>query len=256
MPEDIKKQDSDIIFGRNAVAEALKAKRPIDCVLTAAGERTGAINHIVALCREKGITVKEVSPTKLDYLAAGSGNHQGIAAYIAAYEYVSVDDILKKAEEKGEPPFIVILDEIEDPHNLGAIIRTAEASGVHGIIIPKRRTATLTGAVSKASAGALEYVPVAKVPNLAAAVEYLKKQNIWIYGADMNGENFKRTDYNGGAALVIGNEGRGISRLLKEKCDVMVSIPMKGKINSLNAAVAAGILMSEIADRRGQYDRF
>ncbi|MGN1081158.1 MAG: 23S rRNA (guanosine(2251)-2'-O)-methyltransferase RlmB [Acutalibacteraceae bacterium] len=252
MPEYNKRQDGDIIFGRNAIAEALRANRPIDSLLVASGERTGSINHIVALCREKGITVKEVSPTKLDYLASGSGNHQGLAAYIAAYEYVKVEDILENAEKKGEAPFIVILDEIEDPHNLGAIIRTAEASGVHGIIIPKRRTATLTGAVSKASAGALEYVPVAKVSNLATVIDELKKKNIWIYGADMSGENFKETNFDGGAALVIGNEASGISRLIKEKCDVMVSIPMKGRINSLNAAVAAGILMSEISCRRNK----
>lgn len=245
------RENNDIIFGRNAVLEALRSSRPIDSVLIAAGERTGAINHIVALCREKGITVKDVNPTKLDFMAKGVGNHQGIAAYIAAYEYVSVEQILQNAQNKGETPFIVILDEVEDPHNLGAVIRTAEASGVHGIIIPKRRTATLTSAVSKASAGAIEYVPVAKVANLASVIDELKEKNIWVYGADMNGQDFKKTDFSGGVALVIGNEGRGISRLIREKCDVIVSIPMKGKINSLNAAVAAGILMTEVSCRRG-----
>ena len=180
----------------------------------------------------------------------GGANHQGVAAFCAAHEYATVDDILKNAESKGEPPFIVICDEVEDPRNLGAIIRTAEASGVHGIIIPKRRSAALTGIVAKTSAGALEYVPVARVSNLVQTIEYLKSLNIWTYCLDMDGVDYTSQDYSGGAALIVGNEGKGVGRLVKEKCDFIISLPMKGKINSLNASVAAGILMYKISESR------
>ena len=243
------KHNDDVIAGRNAVYEALKSGRPVDSVLIAKGNTGGPVGRIVSLCREKGVTIKDVSPAKLDALCAGL-NHQGVAAIAAAHEYLTVEDILKRAEKKKEPPFIIIADEINDPHNLGAIIRTAEAAGAHGIIIPKRGAVGLTAAVGKASCGALEYMPVARVSNLVSTVEELKKMNIWIYGAEMSGQPYYQTDFSGACALVIGSEGFGISRLLREKCDFLVSLPMRGKIESLNASVAAGILMYEIVRRR------
>lgn len=204
---------------------------------------------ILAKARDKGITVKEVDAKKLDFLCAGE-NHQGIAALAAIKEYSTIDDIFALAEERGEKPFVVVLDEIEDPHNLGAIIRTAECAGVHGIIIPKRRSAGLSYAVGKASAGAVEYVPVARVTNIPAAIDELKERGLWVYGADMDGTECSKCNFDGAVALVIGNEGKGIGKLVRQKCDVIVSLPMKGKINSLNASVAAGILMYEIAKGR------
>lgn len=240
---------NDLIIGRNAVLEALRAGRAMDTLLVARGDRSGSIGRILAECREKGIVIKEVDVKKLDFLC-GQGNHQGVAAYAAAHTYASVDELLKLAQERGEPPFLIICDELEDPHNLGAIIRTAEAAGAHGVIIPKRRAASLSYAVSKAAAGALEYLPVARVGNLAATLDELKKRGLWVYGADMEGAPFCETDYSGPAALVIGSEGHGLGRLVREKCDFIVSLPMKGKINSLNASVAAGILMYEIARQR------
>ena len=242
-------QRQDLIIGRNAVAEALKSGRTIDSLLVARGERGGSIGKIIGQCRDKGIVVKETAVRKLDKICGGS-NHQGVAAWAAAHEYSSIEDILRNAEEKGEQPFVIICDEIEDPHNLGAIIRTADACGAHGIIIPKRRGVSLTYAVGKVSAGAVEYVPVAKVANLPSAIEELKEKGFWVYGADMNGTRWDQQDYSGSVALVIGSEGKGISRLVREKCDFIVSLPMKGKINSLNASVAAGILMYEIAKHR------
>lgn len=243
------KHNDDVIAGRNAVYEALKSGRPVDSIFIAKGNTGGPVGRIVSLCREKGVTIKDVSPAKLDALCAGL-NHQGVAAIAAAHEYSTVEDILKRAEKKKEPPFIIIADEINDPHNLGAIIRTAEAAGAHGIIIPKRGAVGLTAAVGKASCGALEYMPVARVSNLVSTVEELKKMNIWIYGAEMSGQPYYQTDFSGACALVIGSEGFGISRLLREKCDFLVSLPMRGKIESLNASVAAGILMYEIVRRR------
>lgn len=240
---------TDLIIGRNSVLEALRAGRAIDSLLVARGERSGSIGRILAECREKGIVIKEVDAKKLDFLC-GRGNHQGVAAYAAAHAYACVADLLALAQQRGEAPFLIICDELEDPHNLGAIIRTAEAAGAHGVIIPKRHAASLSFAVSKAAAGALEYLPVARVGNLATTLDELKKQGLWIYGADMDGTPFCETDYSGPAALVIGSEGRGLGRLIKEKCDFIVSLPMKGKINSLNASVAAGILMYEIARQR------
>lgn len=240
---------TDLIIGRNSVLEALRAGRAIDSLLVARGERSGSIGRILAECREKGIVIKEVDAKKLDFLC-GRGNHQGVAAYAAAHAYACVADLLALAQQRGEAPFLIICDELEDPHNLGAIIRTAEAAGAHGVIIPKRHAASLSFAVSKAAAGALEYLPVARVGNLAATLDELKKQGLWIYGADMDGTPFCETDYSGPVALVIGSEGRGLGRLIKEKCDFIVSLPMKGKINSLNASVAAGILMYEIARQR------
>jgi len=243
------KQNDDIIVGRNAVYEALNSGRPVDSVLIAKENTGGPVARIITLCREKGVTVKDVSPVKLDAMCGGL-NHQGVAAIAAAHEYAEVKDILDRAEKKGEQPFIIIADEINDPHNLGAIIRTAEAAGAHGVIIPKRNAVGLTSAVDKASCGALEYIPVARVSNLVSTVEELKKINIWIYGAEMSGKSMFETDFSGACALVIGSEGFGISRLLREKCDFLVSLPMKGSIKSLNASVAAGVLMYEVVRRR------
>ncbi len=232
----------DLIAGRNPVSEAVRSNRPIDKILVASGEKSGAIVGILAKAREKRIPVKEVSKTKLDMIS-GNAVHQGIIAFAAVKEYSTVEDILEYAQNKNEAPFIIILDEVEDPHNLGAIIRTAECAGVHGIIIPKRRSASLSYTVGKASAGAVEYMRIARVTNIAKTIDELKEKNIWVYGADMNGTDYNDCDFSGSCAIVIGNEGKGISRLVKEKCDVIVSLPMKGKINSLNASVAAGILM-------------
>ena len=243
------KNNDNLVIGRNAVLELLKSSREIENVLIANGEREGSVKSIIALCREKKIVIKDVDRRKLDSMCGGA-NHQGVAANVSAHEYSTVDEILEFASEKGEAPFLIICDEIEDSHNLGAIIRTAEACGVHGIIIPKRRSVGLNFAVSKTSCGALEYMRVARVSNLAQTIEELKKKNIWIYAADMDGQRWDKTDFSGGAALVVGNEGRGVGRLIKEKCDVTVSLPMLGKVNSLNASVAAGIIMYEIARQR------
>lgn len=243
------RRSEDIIAGRNAVYEVLKSGRPVDSVLIAKGNIGGPVSRIIALCSEKGITVKNVSPVKLDAVCGGL-SHQGVAAVAAAHEYASVEDILARAQERGEAPFILIADEIADPHNLGAIIRTAEAAGVHGVIIPKRNAAGLTSAVAKASSGALEYLPVARVSNLVGTVQELKKKGVWIYGAVMDGKPYYETDFSGPCAIVIGSEGFGIARLLLEKCDFTVSIPMHGKIKSLNASVAAGVLMLHAAQGR------
>lgn len=234
----------EIIAGRNPVIEALRAGRPIDHVLIAKDSLTGSARVIAALCREKGIVVKETASARLDAVCGGV-RHQGVAAVTAAREYATVEDILRAAEEKNEPPFIVIADEINDPHNLGAIIRTAEAVGAHGLICPRRNSAGLTAVVAKASAGAVEYLPVARVANLVAAVELLKKRGIWIYGAEADGKPVFDTDFSGPAAIVIGSEGAGISRLLREKCDFLVSLPMRGRITSLNASVACGVVLYE-----------
>ena len=239
----------DLVVGRNAVKEALKAGRPADSLLVQRGERTGAALPIIAACKEKGIVVKEVDQKKLDYLC-GHAHHQGVVLIAAAHAYVSLNEILANAEKKGEPPFLILCDSLEDPHNLGAIIRTAECCGVHGVIIPERRSVSLSGIVSKTSAGALEYVPVARVTNLNAAIRELKKNNVWVIAADMDGVPYKEADLSGAVALVIGSEGNGVSRLVRENCDMTVSIPMKGKINSLNASVAAAVLMFETASRR------
>ena len=247
LKEEIK--NDNLIIGRNAVLELLKSGREIENVLVAKGEREGSINRITAICREKGIVVKNVDRKKLDFMCAGA-NHQGVVANVPAHSYSTVDEILKFAESKGESPFIIICDEIEDSHNLGAIIRSAEACGAHGIIIPKRRNVGLNFIVAKTSCGALEYMRVARVSNLASTIEALKKKNIWVYCADMDGQPWCKTDFSGGCALVIGNEGNGVGRLIKEKCDVTVSLPMCGKVNSLNASVAAGIIMYEVARQR------
>ncbi|WP_032123650.1 23S rRNA (guanosine(2251)-2'-O)-methyltransferase RlmB [Clostridium amazonitimonense] len=244
------KEREDLIEGRNAVIEVLKSERTIEQLWVAKGEREGSINSILSLAKEKSIVIKEVDRQKLNSISQ-TGNHQGVIALITPYNYYSVEDILKNAEEKGEDPFIVILDEIEDPHNLGSIIRTAELCGAHGIIIPKRRNVGVTATVYKTSAGAAEHMKVAKVTNINSTIEKLKEKGIWIYGADMEGDQYSHNvDFKGAVALVIGSEGKGISKLTREKCDVIVSIPMAGKLNSLNASVAAGILMYEVLKSR------
>lgn len=239
----------DLIVGRNAVQEALRAGRQIDCLFTARGERTGAIVTILARARELGLPIKEVDARKLDAMCAGA-NHQGIAAAAAAARYAEVEDLFAAARERGEPPFFILADEVEDPHNLGAMIRTAEAAGAHGLILPKRRSAGLSYAVGKASAGAVEYLPVARVANLTATIGELKKNGVWVYAADMQGGNWCETDLTGPVAIVIGGEGKGVGRLVRESCDGVLSLPMRGKINSLNASVACGVLLYEVARQR------
>ncbi|MDR2903903.1 MAG: 23S rRNA (guanosine(2251)-2'-O)-methyltransferase RlmB, partial [Clostridiales bacterium] len=226
--------------GRNAIMEALKADRPVDTLLVKKGENEGTIKVIIAMAKEKNIVIKEMTKEKLDELSI-TGKHQGIIAYCAAHEYAEIEDIFAKAAEKNEQPFIILLDGITDPHNLGAIIRTANAAGAHGIVIPKRRSAGLTAVVGKTSAGALQYVPVARVANITAALEEMKKRGLWIACADMDGDNLYEAPLTGALGLVIGGEGSGISRLVKEKCDFSVKIPMMGEIGSLNASVAASV---------------
>lgn len=232
----------DIIAGRNPVSEAIRSSRPIDKILVARGEKSGAVVGILAKARDKKIPIKEVDRTKLDYISGGAA-HQGIIAFAAVKEYSTVEEIFEYAQSRGEAPFIIVLDEVEDPHNLGAIIRTAECAGAHGVIVPKRRSASLSYTVGKASAGAVEYMRVARVTNIAKLIDELKEKGVWVFGADMNGTDYTECDFSGACAIVIGNEGKGISLLVREKCDVIVSLPMKGKINSLNASVAAGILI-------------
>ena len=244
-----KENDRDIIFGRNSVTEAIKAGRPIDSVMVARGERSGSIPKILADAKDAGLPVKEVDRKKLDFMC-GHGNHQGVIAVGAVKAYSTLDDIFNTAQERGEAPFIIVCDEIEDPHNLGAIIRTAEAAGAHGVIVPKRRSASLSFTVSKTSAGAVEFMHVARVTNIPQTLDELKEKGLWVYCADMDGEPFYNANLKGAVALVIGSEGKGVGRLVKEKCDVILSMPMKGKINSLNASVAAGILMYEISKQR------
>lgn len=247
--QNLDNQRNDIIAGRNPVMEAIRSGRSIESILVAKGERSGSVVAIIAKAKQKNIPVKDVDSKKLDFLAKGV-NHQGIVAQCAVKEYSTLEDIFALAEERGESPFIIVLDKIEDPHNLGAIIRTAECAGAHGVIIPERRSAGLSYTVEKTSAGALEYMPVVRVKNISVVLQKLKDKGIWVYGADMDGEHYKKVNFDGAVALVIGNEGKGISPLVAKDCDVIVSLPMKGKINSLNASVAAGILMYEIADKR------
>ena len=244
----------DVMIGRNAVSEALRVGRQIDSILVARGSRTGSLSVITARAREKGIPVKEVDSKKLDHLCGGA-NHQGVAAIAAVKEYVSLDQLFQEAEEKGEAPFFILCDELEDPHNLGAILRTAECAGAHGVIIPQRRSVGLTFAVGKALAGAVEYVPVCRVANMAACIDELKKRGVWIYAADMDGEPWCQVDFTGAVGLVIGSEGFGVSRLVREKSDFVISLPMRGKINSLNASVACGVVCYEIARQRAGLGR-
>lgn len=241
--------NNNIICGRNPVLEALRSGREIDRLFVAHGTGGGSVTAIIAKCRAKGILIKEISPQKLDYYCGGA-NHQGVAVMFASQEYATVDDMFALAETRGEKPFLIICDEIEDPHNLGAIIRTAEATGVHGVIIPERRSASLNATVAKAACGALEYVPVARVANIANTIDALKERGVWVFGADMDGDDYTKTDFDTPCALVIGNEGKGIGALTAKKCDAILSLPMLGKINSLNASVAAGILMYEVVRSR------
>lgn len=237
---------SDYITGRNPILEALKHGTQIHKILVAKGTGKGSVVEILARARENKIPVQEIEKSQLDSIVDGA-NHQGVAALVPVREYVEVEDILQMAREKGEDPFVLILDEIEDPHNLGAIMRTADAVGAHGMIIPKRRAVGLTATVAKASAGAIEYVPVARVSNIAQVIDKLKKEGCWIVAADMDGELlWNNSGLTGALACVIGSEGKGVGRLIKEKCDFLVRIPMKGSISSLNASVAAAVLCYEI----------
>ena len=237
------------IEGRNAVLEAFRSGKTIDRLFVLDGCQDGPVRTIVREAKKHDTIVNFVPKERLDSMSE-TGHHQGVMAYAAAYEYAEVEDILKIAEEKGEPPFLFLLDGIEDPHNLGAIIRTANLAGAHGVIIPKRRAVGLTATVARTSAGALNYTPVAKVTNMAATIEDLKKRGIWFVCADMGGESMYRLNLTGPIGLVIGNEGEGVSRLVKEKCDMIASIPMKGDIDSMNASVAKGVLAYEIVRQR------
>lgn len=239
--------ESNLLVGRNPIREALRAGRDIEKLLVARGELIGSAREIVAMAREAKIVVQEVDRVRLDQMAP---NHQGLIAVASAYSYKTVDDMLALAKARGEAPLLVILDGVTDPHNLGAIIRSAECAGAHGVIIPERRAVGLTPAAVKASAGAVEYLPVAKEVNLTRVIERLKKEGVWIYGAAMEGEDYRRVDFSGPAAIVIGSEGEGLSRLVSEGCDKLVSLPMKGHIDSLNASVAAGILLYAVAGAR------
>lgn len=242
---------SEKIIGRNAVLEALKSRRSINKLVLAKGLAGGSIGPIIAKAREAGIPVQEVERAHLDTLAE-STKHQGVMALAAAREYVDVADILAAARERGEDPVVLLLDEIEDPHNLGAILRTAEGAGVHGVIIPKRRSVALTETVAKASAGAVEYVPVARVSNIAQTIDALKKEGLWIVGTDPLGpKTYWEQDLRGPLGIVVGSEGKGMGRLVKEKCDYLVNIPMRGNIASLNASVATSLIIYEIVRQRG-----
>ncbi|MBU9728961.1 23S rRNA (guanosine(2251)-2'-O)-methyltransferase RlmB [Diplocloster modestus] len=237
------------IEGRNAVLEAFRSGKTIDRLFVLDGCRDGAVSTITREARKHDTMIQFVTKERLNQMSE-TGKHQGVIAYAAAYEYADIDDMFRLAEEKGEPPFLILLDNIEDPHNLGAIIRTANLSGAHGVIIPKRRAVGLTATVAKTSAGALNYTPVAKVTNLGATIEELKERGMWFVCADMDGELMYRLNLTGPIGLVIGSEGEGVGRLVKEKCDLTASIPMKGEIDSLNASVAAGILAYEIVRQR------
>ena len=240
---------SEQIEGRNAVLEAFRSGKCVDKLFILDGCQDGPVRTIAREARKKDTIINYVSKERLDQLSETHA-HQGVIAQVAAYEYSTVEDILAKAEEKGEPPFLILLDNVEDPHNLGAIIRTANLAGAHGVIIPKRRAVGLTSTVAKTSAGAINYTPVAKVTNLVRTMEELKQKGLWFVCADMGGESMYRMNLTGPIGLVIGNEGEGVSRLVREACDFTASIPMKGDIDSLNASVAAGVLAYEIVRQR------
>ena len=239
----------DFVFGRHAVVEALQTPDRVNRVFIQEGTSGRDAAKVIELAREKGIQVQTVPKTKIEDLV-GNAVHQGLVASIAAYEYADLEDIFKKAEEKGEDPFIVILDGVEDPHNLGSILRTADATGVHGIIIPKRRSASLTATVAKASTGAIEHVPVVRVTNLTQTIEQLKARGVWVFGTDMNGTDYRKWNTKGSLAIVMGNEGKGVSRIVKESVDEMVTIPMVGHVQSLNASVASALMMYEVFRNR------
>ena len=238
----------EVVAGRNPVTEVLSGERDVERVFIADGAE-GSVSKIVAMARERGVIVDFVPKEKIDAMAPGV-KHQGVVAKVSEYKYAEMEDVFKRAEKSGEDPFIIILDEVEDPHNLGAIIRTAECAGAHGVVIPKRRSASLTQTVALSAAGAIENMPVVQVTNLARTMEELKEKGVWIGAAEMDGETYYDANLTGPIAIVIGNEGRGVGRLVKEKCDFVLSIPMKGKINSLNASNAAAILMYGIRRAR------
>ena len=240
--------ENEILYGRGPVRELLRAGRQVECLLLQNDAGGAPLGGLIALAKERGVPIKNVSARKLDELSDGK-NHQGVAAIVPAASYAELEDIFARAGD--EPLLVVIADKIEDPHNLGAIIRTAEAAGAHGLIIPKRRSAGLSATVAKTSAGAAEHLLVARVGNLPTVIDQLKKRGIWIFGADMAGTPYDKADFSGAAALVLGSEGDGLSRLVREKCDVLVSLPMRGKMNSLNVSVAGGILLYEMARQRG-----
>ena len=249
MSDRAQKNDSQLIFGRNAVLEAIKAGVAIDKLYVAPVEQRGSMGRIISLAKAAGVPVKDVTGQKLDAMT-GNQAHQGVAATVAAVAYATIDQVWELARQKGENLFLILADEIEDPHNLGALIRTAECCGAHGIVIPKRRSAGLSPTVYKNSAGAVSHLPVVRVANLASFIDELKKQGVWFYCADMDGQTWCQTDFSSHTALVVGSEGNGVGRLIKEKCDFAVSLPMLGKISSLNASVAGGVLMYEIARQR------
>lgn len=249
--EDTAENDESLVYGRNAVKELLSSGRDVDKILTARGDRDGSITVLVSTAIERKIPVIEVDRKKLDTIT-GVTTHQGIVAMIPVREYSSLDDILSYAREKGEAPLIAICDGVEDPHNLGAIIRSAECMGFHGLLIAKRHSATLNATVAKASAGAIEHLRIAKVTNLPTAIEELKEKGVWIYGADMGGNAYYETDLKGAVAIVMGNEGKGLSRLVEEKCDFIVSIPQYGNVSSMNVSAAAAVLFSEAAKQHHQ----
>ena len=241
--------DENVIVGRNAVRELLSSGRDIEKLYITSGEREGSINQLLGIAAERGIPITECDRTRLDSISGGA-RHQGIIAIAAEHNYATIDEIFDYAAERGESPFIVILDGVEDPHNLGAIIRSAECAGAHGIIIPKRRAVGLTATVAKASAGALMHMRIAKVTNLAMTIDELKERGLWLYAADMDGTAYTKTDLKGAVGIVLGSEGFGISRLVKEKCDFVVSIPLYGSVNSLNVSCAAAIILTEVARQK------
>lgn len=238
--------EAKFIYGRNAVTEALNSEQELDTIYSQRGANLG---KITALAKQRGVVIKEVSDEKLTQMA-GTPKHGGVAAQLAVCSYATVEEILAVSKEKGKPPFIIIADEIADPHNLGAIIRTAEAAGADGVIIPKRRSASLNATVFKTSAGAAAWMKVARVSNLVDTIKQLKKENIWVYGMEADGTAYDKADLSGAVALVVGSEGFGLGRLVRENCDMILSLPMNGKINSLNASVSAGILMYEVVKHR------
>ena len=249
--EEAREPDETVVIGRNAVKELLGSGRDVEKVYITDGEREGSINLLLGIAGERGIPIFEVDRSKLDSMSCG-GRHQGIIAIAAERNYATVDEIIEYAKERGEAPFIVVCDGIEDPHNLGAIIRSAECLGAHGIIIPKRRAVGLTTTVAKSSCGALEYMRIAKVTNLPSAIDELKEKGLWIYAADMDGSDYRSTDLTGPCAVVLGSEGFGISRLVKEKCDFVISIPLQGRVNSMNVSCAAAVIFAEIAGQRSR----
>lgn len=247
-PEEIAE---DRLEGRNSVIEALRANRTINKILIAKGDTEGSINQIIGMARDKNVILQEVDRSRLDMISS-TKSHQGVIAFVAMKDYVEIDDIINNAKAKGEDPFIIILDEITDPHNFGSVLRTANAVGAHGVIIPKRRAVGLTAAVAKVAAGAVEYVPVARVTNISQTINELKKRNIWVAGTDSTGDkSFYEQDLKGPIALVIGSEGKGMAKIVRDSCDYVVKIPMKGDISSLNASVAGAVVMYEIMRQRG-----